>query len=80
MTRDKEAGPRVIIAHYLCHAVLAARELFDMRRLAFHHEYQVGAENIPGIGLVSGNLDFMSAGIKGEGRLGILCMHITAAG
>lgn len=77
VTRDKGAAPRVIIAHYLCHAVLIARQLFDMRRLAYHHEYPVGAENVPGIGFLSENLDFMSARIKGEGPLGILSMHVS---
>lgn len=71
LTRDKEAGNRVIIAHYLTHAIKLARIEFDLKRLACSSEVDVPAEQIPDVGYLSGTLDFVIATIKGQGRVGI---------
>jgi hypothetical protein len=71
LTRDKEAGNRVIIAHYLTHAIKLARKEFNLQRLACSSEVDVPAEQIPDVGYLSGTLDFVIATIKGQGRVGI---------
>ena len=75
LTRDKETGNKVVIAHYLTHAIKLARKEFDLNRLACSSEVDVPAEQIPGIGYLSGTLDFVIATIKGQGRVGILPLH-----
>ena len=74
-TRDKEVATRLIIAHFLVHAVLLARIKFHMLRLALHQEVSVDEQIIPSIGHLSGDLDFVSATIRGIGDLGTLFDH-----
>lgn len=71
VTRDKEIGARTIITHFLSHAVINARTMFNLPRLAFHQEVEVTPEEIPNIGSVSGLLEFCTATIKGQGVLGM---------
>ena len=70
LTRDKEVGNRVLIAHYLCHSIKLCRRDFGLPRLACASEVDVSAEEIPDIGFLSGTLDFAIAKVKGHGRIG----------
>jgi hypothetical protein len=70
LTRDKEAGNRVLIAHYLCHTTKLCRRDFGLPRLACASEVDIPAEEIPDIGFLSGTLDFAIAKVKGHGRIG----------
>ena len=56
--RDKEAGTRLIISHYVSHAVTQAKAYFDLPNLVSFPEYHVGPEDIPNVGWIHGNLDF----------------------
>lgn len=69
-TRDKEAGTRLLIGHYLCHAVIQAREIFSLDRLVFNAEVDVEPEQIPHFGWLTGILDFATYIVKGEGKVG----------
>jgi hypothetical protein len=71
MTRDKEAGNRVIIAEFLIAAIKIARQEFNMPRLALHSEVDVKGETIPEVGFIHGVLDFVAAQVTGEGSLGM---------
>ena len=68
--RGKEAGNRVIIAHYISHAIKMARRQFHLSRLACDSEKDVSVEDIPNIGCISGTLDFAIGIIEGNGPLG----------
>ena len=72
ITRDKEAGNRVIIAHFLITAIKIARQEFNMPRLALHSEVDVKGETIPEVGLIHGILDFVAASVTGQGSFGFL--------
>jgi hypothetical protein len=69
--RGKEAGNRVIIAHYISHAIKMARQQFHLNRLACDSEKDVSAEHIPNVGYLSGILDFVIGIVEGNGALGI---------
>ena len=71
LTRDHETGNRVIIAHYLTHAMKLARKEFGLNRLVCCSEVDVTAEQIPDIGYLDGTLDFVIATMAGKGRVGI---------
>ena len=70
LTRDKEAGNRIIIAYYLSHAIKIARQQYQTSRIACSLEVEVSAEEIPNVGYLSGTLDFAVATVKGRGGLG----------
>jgi hypothetical protein len=70
ITRDKEAGNRVIIALFLIAAIKVARREFNMPRLALHSEVEVKGESISGVGVIHGILDFVVANVTGHGSLG----------
>jgi hypothetical protein len=70
LTRDKEAGNRVIIAHYLTHAIKIARQQYKLNRIVCSSEVEVSGEQIPNVGHLSGTLDFVVGTIKGRGGLG----------
>jgi hypothetical protein len=70
LTRDKQAGNHVIIAHYLSHAIKIARQQYQLSRIACSSEVEVSAEQIPNVGYLSGTLDFAVGTIKGRGGLG----------
>jgi hypothetical protein len=57
LLRGKEAG-RVIIAHYISHAIKMARQQFQLDRFACNSEKGASAQHIPNIGYLSGTLDF----------------------
>jgi hypothetical protein len=69
-TRDKEAGARLLIGHYLCHAVKLARQLFNLPRLVFHSEVDIEPQHVGDIGWLSGILDFAVSNVKGDGEIG----------
>lgn len=70
-TRDKEAGSRLLIGHYICHAVLLARREFGLHRLVLNIEVEVEAVEVPNLGWLTGTLDFATSLVAGEGDLGI---------
>ena len=70
LLRGKEAGNRMIIAHYVSHAIKMARAQFQLNRLACDSEKDISAEHIPNIGHLSGTLDFAIGIVEGNGPLG----------
>jgi hypothetical protein len=70
-TRDKEANVRLIIGHYLSHAVSLARTHLQLPRLTFHSDLDITGEFAPNVGILSGTVDFVCATIQGEGGLGM---------
>jgi hypothetical protein len=70
VTRDREAGNRVIIALYLVAAIKLARTEFNLPRLALHSEVEVKGETIPNVGFLHGVLDFVAANVTGQGNMG----------
>lgn len=71
LLRGKEAGNRVIIAHYISHAIKIAKKQFQLNRLVCDLENEVTAEYIPNIGYLSGTLDFVIGLAEGDGSMGI---------
>ena len=71
ITRDKEAGSRLIIAHYLLCAIKAARRYHNLPRLGLHSEVELKGEDIAGVGFLHGVVDFLVASIKGTGSLSL---------
>ena len=71
LSRQVEAGCRPVIAWYLAQAVRCARRIFGDPRLAVHSQVRVPSVPIPGVGLVGGTLDFLTADMKG-----VAPMHI----
>jgi hypothetical protein len=76
-TRDKEAGARLLIGHYLCHAVLQARQIFGLDRLVFNSEVDVEPEQIPDVGWLTGILDFATCLVGGTGKVGNITFTLT---
>ena len=72
ISRDKEAGARLLIGHYLCHAVLLARKHFALSRLVVASEIDVEPEEVPHMGWLSGILDFATFWVPGSGELGMI--------
>jgi hypothetical protein len=70
-TREKEAGARLLIGHYMCHAVLLARREFGLHRLALHSEVEIDAVEVPKLGWLTGTLDFATSLVMGDGSIGI---------
>lgn len=68
--RDKEAGCRLLIGHYICHAIKLAKQIFEMPRLVFHSEVDVEPQNVDQLGWLGGILDFAISTIKGHGSVG----------
>ena len=56
--RDKEAGTRLVISHYVSHAVTQAKAHFGLPNLVSFPEYHIGPEDIPNVGWIHGILDF----------------------
>lgn len=69
--RDKEAGARLLIGHYMCHAVLLARREFGLHRLVLHSEFEIEAVDVPRLGLLTGTVDFTTSLVTGEGSVGM---------
>ena len=69
-TREKEAGARLFIGHYLSHAVREARRVYGLTRLVFYSEAEIEAQEVGQLGWLSGITDFAVANVKGEGRIG----------
>jgi len=63
---DKEPGARIIIAHYLTHAVKLARIQYNLQNLALYSKLELGEALIPYVGYVSGPLDFALSDIEIE--------------
>ena len=70
-TRTKEAGARLIIGHYIAHAVLLGRLEFGLNRLVFDSEVDVEAVEVPRLGWLTGTLDFATAVVAGSGDIGL---------
>jgi hypothetical protein len=70
MSRVKEMGVRHVIAHFLIHATLIARQLFKEERLIVHSEYDVEKTEVPPIGIVHGPLDFVTSRAAGYLTMG----------
>jgi hypothetical protein len=70
MSRVKEMGIKQVIGHFLIHATLIAREMFQEERLIVHSEYEVEETEIPTIGKVHGPLDFMTSRAAGYLTMG----------
>ena len=49
-TRDKQAVSRLLIGHYLCHALKLSRDLFQMPRLVFHSEVDIELRDVGELG------------------------------
>ena len=73
--RDKEVAIRLIIAHFLVHAVLFARVKFHMLRLVLYQEVPINEQIISSIEYLSEDLDFVSAIIRDIGDLSTLFDH-----
>lgn len=71
LSRSNDGACRPIIATFLSFTVQAARNLFRNERLAVHTNVPVleGIE-LPGVGLVSGTLDFMTTPVLGKMPMG----------
>lgn len=63
---DKEPGARLIIGHYLTHAVKLARIQFNLPNLALYSKLELEQELIPYVGYVSGPLDFSVSDLEIE--------------
>ena len=72
VSRDKDTGARLLIGHYLVHAVLLARSQFGLDRLVVSSEVEVEPEEVPNLGYLSGNLDFTTCVVTGAGKLGMV--------
>jgi len=70
VTRDKEAGSRLLIGHYMCHAVLIARGALGKPRLVLNSEVEVEAVEVPKLGRLGGTLDFVTSIVAGDGIVG----------
>jgi len=68
--REKDAGARLFIGHYLCHAVKEARRVYGLDRLVFYSEAEIEAQEVGELGWLSGITDFAVANVKGEGKIG----------
>jgi hypothetical protein len=69
-TRRIEMGARQIIGHFLTDAVLIARKLFGDGRIVVDREFQVPRTMVPGVGMVNGPLDFLTARAAGGLQMG----------
>jgi|SRR5579859_6110529 len=72
LSRHLEAGVRPIIALFLAYAVEAARQKFNKERLSVQSEVPFPTVQIPEVGLVGGNLDFLTADAQGFAPMGTL--------
>jgi len=61
--RDKEAGTRLLISHYISHAIIQVKTHFHLSSIVSFPEYHIGPEEIPNLGWIHGNLDFAVAKI-----------------
>jgi hypothetical protein len=77
LTRDKEIDNRVIIAHYLTHAVKLARKEFGLNRLVCSYEIEAPEEQIPDIGYLASTLDLVIATMTGKRRVGIWAFSVS---
>jgi hypothetical protein len=69
-TREKEAGARLFIGHYLSHSVKEARLVFGLDRLVFYSEVEIEPQEVGELGWLSGITDFAVATVKGKGKVG----------
>lgn len=65
-SRDKEAGTRIIISHYVCHAVKVAKKIAESPNIAAFAEYGLSPCEIPNVGYVHGSLDYAVANVRVE--------------
>jgi hypothetical protein len=68
-TREKEAGARLFIGHYLCHAIKEARRVYGLDRLVFYSEAEIDAQEVGSLGWLSGITDFAVATARGPGKI-----------
>jgi hypothetical protein len=74
---EKEAGCRLIIAHYIGHAIHLARRLTAGGRIVCSPEVDIPAERIESLGMLSGTCDFIigaAAGVSDMGNTAIFLL------
>jgi hypothetical protein len=71
LTREKEAANRIIIAHFICHAIMLTRHQFGAERVVCASDLEVPGELISNVGFVLGTLDFAIVKLKGRGKIGV---------
>jgi len=69
-SREKEAGCRLIIAHYIGHAIHLAKRLTAGGRIVCSSEVEIPAESIEPLGMLSGVCDFIVGAAAGESNFG----------
>jgi hypothetical protein len=69
-SRNNEMGTRKIIDLFMDTAVYIARKVFNEPRLVVHHEWEPEPVNIPGFGIVSGPLDYVTSRASGHTAMG----------
>lgn len=69
-TRNKDAGSRLLIAHYLGHAVRLARRNLHAERVVCASEVDVPGEKIAKVGLLGGMCDFIVGTVAGQSNFG----------
>ena len=62
-SRDKEAGTKIVIGHYICHAVKVAKKIAESPNIVAFTEYGLSPCEIPNVGYVHGNLDYAVANV-----------------
>ena len=45
--RDKQAGTRLLISHYISHAIIQVKTHFNLSNIVSFPEYHIGPEEIP---------------------------------
>ena len=79
-SRDKQAGARLLIGHYLCHATNLAKDIFQSPRLLVNSEVDVEPVYVnEDLGWLHGTLDFAVVEAAGMGSTGNLSLLLTNA-
>ena len=68
--RNKGAGSRLLIAHYIGHAVRLARRSLHVERVVCASEVDVPGEKIANLGLLGGTCDFIVGTVAGQSNFG----------
>ena len=68
-SRDKEAGCRLVITHYIGHAISLARRM-TAGRIVCSSEVDIPGERVDPLGFLSGTCDFIVGSAAGESDFG----------
>jgi hypothetical protein len=67
--RHNEGGARLLVGHYLSHAILLSRD--QDCRLALYADVDIEPLPVSRVGLLTGTLDFAVVQTEGDGSIGI---------